>query len=151
MPVIQICFLSTRIQMPVIFSFFITRDLYTLGVRSALIVRSALKLIVTWLVPDHAIKGKSQKRIETVIRVEKKKFLLKTTRPFSKSFFFLFFWKETGFCSFVKKISTKIPFSIICIASCNMTIFKKLHNKNLLYLLCHSNLRIKNVPHHCFC
>ena len=45
--------------MLVILNFFITRDLY-----SGCAAHNLIKLIVTWLVPNRAIKGKLQKRVE---------------------------------------------------------------------------------------
>jgi len=55
-----------RIQMPVILSFFNTRDLYC---RCASHAQTDSE--VRWLVPDRAIKGKSQKDWK-MIRVVKK-------------------------------------------------------------------------------
>jgi len=48
--------------MPVILSLFITRDLYSKTF--TLCGAHLIKLIVTWFVPDRAIKRKFQKKIE---------------------------------------------------------------------------------------
>jgi len=44
-------------------------------------------------------------------------------------------------CSFFKE-NRKILFLIVFIVSCNIVFILELHNNNLLYLLCHSNLRV---------
>jgi len=53
---------------------------------------------------------------------------------------FLFFFKETGFCSFEKNTKTHSELFLLHHA---ISPFSELHNNNLHYLLWHSNLRVK--------
>ena len=113
--------------MPVILTFFNTRDLYSVC------DAHPIKLIVAWFVPDHAINGKSQKKYWKTVRVEKNPFFyIKNNPPV-----FCFFEKKRVFVLFKKK--HKSPFWNVFIASCNITGFRITHNLSLW----HSNLRAK--------
>ena len=101
-----------------------------------------IKLLVTWLVADRAINGKSQKKIE------KQSVLRKTQPTWVFCFFNPFFGLSEKKQVFVLK-KHKNPILHCFIASYNITI-SELHNNNLLYQLWHLNLRVKNVPHVCF-
>jgi len=80
------------------------------------------KLIATWLIPDRAIKGISQKGLKNNQGWEKPAFIKKTTHLFFYPIIFIF-WIETVFCYFCTK-NTKTSFWIIFIAWCNITIFR---------------------------
>jgi len=84
-----------------------------------------LKRRVTWLLPDRAIKGRSQKDWK-IIRVDKNPFYEKhPTHPLFLFFnlFFFVFLKRNRFLLFQNN-NTKTPFCIFYIASCNITIFR---------------------------
>jgi len=109
------------------------------------------KLIVTWLVPDRAIKGKSQKVLKDNQGWEKTVLFKKHNPPVFLFFLirtFLFFLKEIDFCYFFKK--TQKPHSELFLLHHAISPFSELRNNNLLYLLWHSNLRVKKCIHFCF-
>jgi len=55
--------------------------------------------------------------------------------------YFLVFWKETRFCSFLKK--TEKPHPELFLFHHAISLFQELYNNNLLYLLWHSKLRVR--------
>ena len=78
-------------------------------------------------------------------RIERYRFLKKQPTFFLNSFF----EKKQVFVLFLKKHKNPILNYFYCIMQYHH--FKKLHNNNLLYLSWHSTLRVKNLPHLCFC
>jgi len=88
-----------------------------------------------------------QKKIQYVeceeSRVEKNPFFLKKTNHliFFKTYFLLFFWKKQDFVLFSKK--TEKSHSELFLFHHAISLFSELHNKNVLYLLWHSKLRVK--------
>ena len=62
---------------------------------------------------------------------------------------FFVFLKRNSFLFFKKKTTQK-PHSELFLLHHAISPFSKLHKNELLYLLWHSNMRVKNVPHLCF-
>ena len=85
--------------------------------------------------------------------VEKNSLVLKkTTHLFifgylQKNVFFRFFKKKEVVVIFLR---TDKPHSVLVLLHHAISPFSELHNNSLLYLLWHSKLRVKNVPHLCF-
>jgi len=129
-----------RIQMSVILNFFNTMDLYS-GCASA---PNQTDSDVTC--SRSCDQGKITKKDWKVIRVEKNPFFKNKTNP-PEFFvflhpFFVFFKKKQVFI--LKKKQHGNPMLNCFVASYNNTVpFSELHNNNLLYLLWHSNLRVK--------
>jgi len=98
-----------------------------------------IKLTVTWLVPDRAIKGKSQKRIES--QGWDQPGFLKKKQPTCFEICFFGFLKRNRFLFFKK--NTKTSHSDLFLLHRAISPFSELHAYNLLYQLWHSNLRVK--------
>jgi len=100
--------------------------------------------IQIYLVPDRAIKGKSQKKYWKIIRFEQNLSSLKTPTHWRFSFFWirvvLGFLKRNRFLFFK---TTQKPHSELLLLHHAISPFLELHNNNLLYLLWHSNSGVK--------
>jgi len=87
-------------------------------------------------------QGKITKRMERKSELRKTRFSKKKNNPpVFLNRIFVFFFKETSFC-FLKKKTQKYH-SELFLLNHAISQFSELHNNNLLYLLCHSNLRVK--------
>ena len=88
---------------------------YTLSVR-----RTPNQMIVTWIFPDRAIKGQSQKRLKDNQGWEKPVFFKKNNPRVFCFILIRIFFLRNRFCYFLKK-NTKTPFWIvfICIMLCH--------------------------------
>ena len=120
-------------QMPVIFTFVDTRDLYSISVQTDSDVTCSRS----------CDERKITKRLKDNQGWEKPVFLKKqlTCFLFLSSDFFCFSLKGTGFCSFCKK-NTK-PHCELFLLHHAISPFSELHNSYLIYLFWHSNLRVK--------
>jgi len=103
-----------------------------------------MKLIVTWPVPDRAIKGISQKKIERSGLLWKAHFFNPTLLFFQNLFLLFIFLRNR----FVLKKTTQKHHSELFLLHHALSRFAESHN--LLQLLCPSNLTVTNVPHLCF-
>ena len=90
-----------------------------------------IELIVTWLVPDHAIKGKSQKRLKNNQGWQKNRFNKNNSHGFSVFWirFFGAFLKRNRLCSFKKRKN---------ILNCFYCIVQHHHFQNYTIITCYT-------------
>ena len=103
-----------------------------------------IKLIAAWLVPDRAVKGKSQKGLKGNQGWEKLVFLKKT----ANHLFFVIFEKKQAFVLFQKNTKIHSELLIVFTASCSITSFRITHK------ITYYGIEIwgqRNIPYLCFC
>jgi len=127
-----------RIQMPVILSFLNTRDLY---------FKCAAHTKSNWWWRDlfQIVRSREnhKKGLEDNQGWKNPGLKKNNSHVFFvfSSLVWWFFWKETGFCSFFRKITKHYSELFLLLHATSP--FSELRNNNFLYLLWHLNLRVK--------
>jgi len=112
------------------------------------VILSVINLIVTWHMFQIVWSRENHKKDWKTISVEENPFLKKNNPPVFLIRISCYF-KKNRFLFFFSKKNSKTHSELFLLHHA-ISPFLELHNNNLLYLLWHSNLRVKNVPHLCF-